>query len=607
MPRRLLALLGLCLHVLSCGGGPGAQSPGAHDASVTVVNTIVIAFTGDPDKLPFDPRAARLQAATQQLTAIAGHPVTFQFDMALLPQWRSSFENALVEAIENVARDLDAMKSRRPELYAFADPSLERVECRYVAVPTDDGLVFDGDHHTLRIALTSEGSAFVGEGWVFHAVDDGYFHFLEKRYAGAQPETVDDPARYYQYLTDYRRSDSGTEARAQTVTMVARLFPRLTVKPRASAQQWLAGKVGFFVDQYRSPQTIGPLFHDAEGAWVAWLKSNADALDDRERDDVMRQLAVERRERRPGETLYRHEAFPGFDLIGYGLHVVDQWIAAGHPMSNEAHPEGFLTFIYFVCMAPRDAAGERSSSFGCDHVLYGYAADTDGGLKRVTDYLLARKDPLLVETAIMNFIELHDDLAALLAVWRALEPQPALWEIATRLVAEQVRQVPDGDALLNEAQRQWRALPSERGPVLYLLSQLEREHYGSVPWKDFPRLFGDLASASDLAAMLDQSDHAFWNAQQVWPALSRGWSRATPLVSRLDGYLDRQRALSMTSQAVDALGRIISKMCDEKAAGDLAQLHAWVLRRTAGHASEAKDLDPIAFKTTPGKCADDRD
>jgi hypothetical protein len=214
---------------------------------------------------------------------------------------------------------------------------------------------------------------------------------------------------------------------------------------------------------------------------------------------------------------------------------------------------------------------------------------------------------MVVETVIMNLIELHDDYQALLTVWRALEPQPAMWEIATRLVAEQVRQVQDKDALLNEAQRQWRALPSERGPVLYLLSQLENEHYGLVPWKDFPRLFGDLASASDFAAMLDQSDQAIWNASKVWSALSRGWSRAAPLVSRLDAFMDRQRAFSMASQAIDVLGRIVSQMCDDKAAGDLAQMHAWVQRRTAAHASEAKDLDPLAFKTTPGKCRDDRD
>jgi hypothetical protein len=590
---------------MACGG-PAAQSPGSSGATTTIVNNIVITFTGDPDQLPFDPRAARLQAATQQLTAIAGHPVTFQFDIALLPQWRSSFESALIEAIENTARDLDSMRERRPDLFAFADPALKRVECRYTAVRVDDDLSFDGDHQTLRIALTSEAEAFVGEGWVFRAVDGAYFHFLENRYASKQPEQADDPALYYRYLTDYRRSDSDDESRAQTVTWVARVFPRLSDRPRAEAQKWLADKVGFFVDRYRNATPMGPKFHAAEQAWVAWLNADIDALDEREREDVVRDLVVERHDRRPGETQFRQDTFPGFDVIGYGLHVIDQWAAAGHPMKNDDHPKDFLTFIYYVCPAPRDAAGGHSSSFACDHALYGYAADTPAGLKRVTDYLLARKDPLVVESAFVNFVQLRDDYPALLAAWRALEPQPAQWEIATRIVAEQVLRVDDKDALLDEAQRQWRALPAERGPVLYLLSQLEQEHYGSVPWKDFPRLFGDLASATDFAMFLDQSDRAFWNAHEVWPALSKGWSRAAPLASRLDGYIDRQLAMSAGPQAIDAIRRIVDEMCGEKAAGDLAQLHGWAVRRSSTHAAEAKDLEPLAFRTAPGKCSDDR-
>jgi hypothetical protein len=600
-PPGLLLALALAA---GCGGPVANRASGGGSGSTVVVNTVVIAFTGDPDRLPFDPRAARLQAATQQLTAIAGHAVTFQFDIALLPEWRSSFEEALTSAIENVARDLDAIRSRRPDLDAFAGRTLERVECRYVAVPTDDDLAFDPERRTLRIALTSQASSLVGDGWLFRAADGAYFTWLEKRYAGVEPERADDPALYFHYLNDYRRSESDAESRAHGVSLVARIYPRLGGEPRGKAQKWLADHVGFFTDAYRNPMPKGPLFHAAETDWVAWLKTDLPRLSDDLRDDVTRRLVVERDDPRPGETFYRTDTFPGFDVLGYGLGVLDQWAAAGHPMRNEDHPQGFLSFIYFVCPGPRDAGGHHSSSFACDHALYRLAADRDASLQRLATFLLARKDPAFVETAFVNFTRMHDAYTPMLTLWRALEAQPRAWEIATRIVAEQVSESRDSSALQDEAQRQWRALPSERGAVLYLLSQIEHERYGAIAWKDFARNFGDLASASDFAAFLDQDDAAFWNAHEVWEALSRGWSRAAALTARLDGYLDRQRATSGTPQAIDALGRIVARMCDEKAAGDLALLHAWAQKRAAARVSDQRDLEPIVFRTTPGKCTD---
>jgi len=604
MVRRSL-LLSLPL-LAACGASPrGGSGTSSSSGSTVVINTVVISFTRDPDELPFDPRAARLQAATQQLTAIAGHPVTFQFDIALLPQWRSSFESALIDSIEHVARDLDALRSRRPDVFAFADPAFQRVESRYVAVLPDDDEVFDPASHTLRIALTSEASTFVRDGSVFRAIEDAYWSELERRFKDADPDRVDDVAHYYQFMTGYRHSEPDDEARALTIWRISRIAPRVPQSLRDDVQKWLAGKVGFFVDAYRSGTPRGPAFHKAEAAWVAWLNQNIDSLDEHDRVEVVDSLAVERRDQRAGDTYYLPGTFPGFDFMGYGLHVADQWVAAGRPMRNEDHPVDFLLFIHVVCPGPRDAAGNHSSYFACDHVLYRSAADKPANLDRLTQYLLARRDPTLVEAAFVNFVRMHEQYAQMLTLWRALEPQPALWETATRIVAEQVSEVQDHASLLDEAQRQWRALRAERGPVLYLISQIEQEHYGSVAWKDFARTFGDLIGPAEFASFLDQNDRAIWNAHQMWEALSKGWSRAAPLVARLDAYVDRQRAQSMMPHAIDAVGRIVTSMCEEKAAGDLAQLHAWAQRRSSARASEQKDLEPIVYRTTPGKCAED--
>jgi hypothetical protein len=150
----------------------------------------------------------------------------------------------------------------------------------------------------------------------------------------------------------------------------------------------------------------------------------------------------------------------------------------------------------------------------------------------------------------------------------------------------------------------WRALPRHRGEILYLLSQIENEHYGIISWKDFPRLFGEPANAADFALFLDQNDQAFWNAHEVWDALSAGWSRASVLVPRLDGYLDRAREAGTTPQAMDAIGRILSRMCNGRDAGDMATIHAWILRREGSHASERSDLEPVDFRTRLATCKD---
>ena len=417
---------------------------------------------------------------------------------------------------------------------------MQRVECRYVAVRPDDMLVFDRDHQTMRVALTSEASSFMGEGWLERAVDEAYWQSLQKRYQNVEPEQADDPGLYYAYLTGYRRSESGADERARTVWMMTRLYPRLSEPQREQAQKWLADKVTFFADEYRVG-TPGHAFHQAEAAWTAWLTAGLDSLEDRKREDVVRQLAVERQERRPGDTRYRQDTFPGFDLVGYGLKVLDQWAAAGHPMRNEDHPDGFLTFIYFVCPGPRDAAGEHSSFLRVRPASLTATRPPTGGSSGSPPTCSSRKDPLLVETAMVNFVELRDDYTPCSRCGDRSRGSPRLWEIATsssrsrcgrckRRIRPPCRR---GAAAVA------RAAVRVRGSVPYLLSQLENEHYGLVPWKDFGRVFGELANSSDFARFLDQSDRAFWNAHEVWRALSKGWSRAAPLVSRLDGYLNR--------------------------------------------------------------------
>ncbi|HEX8789791.1 MAG TPA: hypothetical protein VF765_02485 [Polyangiaceae bacterium] len=629
--RKALVLAASLLALVSGGcGAAGAGSETPRPASAVVINTVIIGFTRDPDELPFNPRAARLQQATQQLTAIAGHPVTFQFDVALLPQWQSSFESALIDAIENVARDLQWLHDHDAAEFGFGDPAFKRVECSYVAVPAHDKDVFDPGSGTLRIHLSSEDGRFVPEDEVLRELREAYWQSLDRRFANVEPEQADDVDLYFRWITSDRSSgeyvDLDTQdglakaPRAVRIGRVARLFPRIAQSPAEDstyvrARKWLAEQVDYFADAYAqheaavraSPQTSA--FHRAESAWVGWLNANVDRLPQRDRFEVVDRLAVERRgdrERALGHGRYVDIAFPGFDYLAYAKKVTDEWAAAGHPMKSEDGGDRWLLFIHVACPAPRDAYGRHSSFFSCNHTLYEYAMDRDPSMKTLASYLLAKKDPAITEAAFVDLIRLREQgtYDATVNLWRALEGDAAQWKVGTGIVADQVGIVPDVTQLYDEAQRQWRALPSLRGSVLYLVALVSDEsHRDLVDWKSFARTFGSPASESDFAGFLDQDAMAPAYAASTWPALSTGWSRAAVLAPRLDRFLDLERQVSTMTMASGSINGIVSRMCDDHAARDLATMHAYLERRVATHASEQKDLEPLLYRTTPGHCA----
>jgi hypothetical protein len=465
---------------------------------------------------------------------------------------------------------------------------------------------------------------------VLRELREAYWHWLDGRFAKVEPEHADDVDLYFRWITNDRNFgeyvDLDTQEglakapRAVRIGRVARLFPRIAKSTAEDstyvrARKWLAEQVGYFADAYAeheaavraSPPTSA--FHRAEAAWVAWLGANVDRLPARDRFEVVDRLAVERRgdrERPLGHGRYVDIAFPGFDYLAYAMKVTDEWAAAGHPMKSEDAPDRMLLFIHVACPAPRDAYGRHSSFFACNHTLYEYAMDRDPSMKGLAAYLLARKDPAITEAAFVDLIRLREQgtYDATVNLWRALEGDPAQWKVATGVVADQVGIVPDVTLLYDEAQRQWRALPALRGSVLYLVALVSEEsHRDLVDWKGFARAFGSAATESDFAGFLDQDAMAPGYAASTWPALSAGWSRAAVLTPRLDKFLDLERQVSTMSMASGSINGIVSRMCDDRAARDLATMHGYLERRVATHASEQKDLEPLLYRTTPGHCA----
>jgi hypothetical protein len=114
----------------ACGGGNGEGRGAAHGQAI---GGVIIVILPPPDQLPFDPRSARLAQATQELTLVVGHPISFELEASLLSEWRSSFEEQLITSIENAAKDLSDLKKAAPRVFDRAAPMIGKIACHYQA------------------------------------------------------------------------------------------------------------------------------------------------------------------------------------------------------------------------------------------------------------------------------------------------------------------------------------------------------------------------------------------------------------------------------------------------------------------------------------------
>ena len=601
-----LALLG-CFFLGACAGG--ASRP-----ALVVENRISVVVLPSPVEMPFDPQDARLREATAQLEALAGHPVVYEFDVALLPDWRAGFQEMLIESIESTARDLDALRRRKPSAFSHGAPLLGRIALRYDArAAARTTWNFDADKKLLTLTGPAERWG-IERGQIDAALQDEYVRWLDARFAAASAHDVprEQWPEYFAYWTDWSSGQARRARRAkQDASSPATPDPEvlLRVLDLSSAvggsdpllarelRKWLLHEAPEFASAYQgnAADRLAALqpssaWRRAETAWVAWLNSVSSSLTDEEKLELSRAIFVKSR---APDGVYRTSptAFPGFDRFGFGLAVADQWARAGHPRGGslgEAQRE-----LYGAIVCPHTVGRDGSKSFiaRCDYAWYDSALDDPATMKRLADALLARKDADLVGTALtaISYAPRQDDkLSTLFALAHALDADSAVWSAAFRVIADERAQAGDADRWVDEAGRYWIAHPPRHGTLLYALVQLDRyENHDKVGWKRFAGKFGGPVDSGDFASFVDHGVRAMSLAYVLWPALSRGWSRAGVLVPRLDAYLaDPGARLYDHGDPDGALRRIAERLCAEGGVGDMEQLRAFLVKRALSHPGE---------------------
>lgn len=598
------------------------RGQGQATASVTVVNNVSVGFDRDVDPLPFDPRADRLVAAMSQLTQVVGHRVTFQFDTALLPEYRSTFEYDLIEAIEHAARDLDELRDRSMDVFTRGAPLLTRVECHYAAAADEDRAVFDSAKGTLNVSLHPHAGALMPSGLLYGALDEEYDHYLESRYGNVTSRGVAaaEQAAYFRFLTGYRpfgpkRADLDElqsyvhDPRADEIQKVLDLAPFVRADGlRRDVEHWLVEQGDYFVTAYmHHPELVerappSGSFHRVEAAWVAWLNRNLASLDDSDRLKTAKTVFV-RPFNRDADKYGRYIpfAFPGFDAFGFAVAVVDEWRGAGYVIDTPERRDRGALFEFVLCPSPVDKRGTRSYAPRCDHDLYEYALASPRTKQRLIELVLKRRDPYLTETVFAN-LAVHAPIESTIEIWRAVEGDEATWRTATHVIADEIGEV-SGDRLLDESRRLYRDYPRRRGIVLYLLAQVDRYDNGKVPWPSIPTTFGGSVTQSDFESFLDEGSRSLSLAPLLWPAMSQGWSRAAPVAARLDRFMDDPMIRNYNFQDPWlALRSIVNRICSERRTDDLAVLHAKFEDRARRTPSEARPWENLIEDTRPKAC-----
>lgn len=566
---------------------------------ITVENNVTVRFSERLERFPFDPRELRLREASRQLAERSGHLVAFDVDVALLPQEEAVFHEALIDALQTLARDLEALEACPCRTYAP-----RTIAIRYDATATEGrpyrAASYDRKTATLTIPVHPE-EGLVPEGLLRAVLEDLRADDVVARFAGQDPAAIpaEEQRDYLEYLvrgwpdlqTGAHRRESAParirklvalHAAARDEALRADVRAKLLPLARSSFTQWHWGHEAKLASEYP----------DAFAAYGGFLRQHAASLSPAERLEVAQTLYVRTRDHGPAPSP------PGFDAFAFGVRVIDDWIAAARSPARvdpptEAERErdalhGFVACPYIP----------HSSHPHCrDQAFYAWAWDAPEHRERLAAALRERDSHELTRAAMEALVRARGHEAAR-ELWRMLEDDPAAWAIATRVLGDDHVLGGHSPWVADELERLWRERPQQRGVLLYLLARTDRDGRREELWgRRFARRFGARPSPRDLEAFLDASPQAM--GCLGGPLQAVDGSPVPAILARLDRHLDGDVKLEGGYEPIPLLVR---HLCDRGTPAERAAVHAHLARRLRDHASERPTLRLPLDTLAPGGC-----
>ena len=203
------------------GGVACGPSPAPSAAPEAPSGTLVVVIRQGPERVPFKPKVARIQRANQQLSEILGHSIQIELDGALLPQTHDGAEDVIARLVEDVARDLDALRREDKRALELARGRFERLVVRYApseAAAREDrwrrssGAKFDVSSKTIDVVRAEARWEALDRGAIAGVLHRAFAAESDARYAHVLPDAL--PLAEQRSWFDYHAHGGGSGARA---------------------------------------------------------------------------------------------------------------------------------------------------------------------------------------------------------------------------------------------------------------------------------------------------------------------------------------------------------------------------------------------------------
>jgi hypothetical protein len=578
---------------------------------VDVQSRIQVTIDGGGRTDFFDANDPRLIRALQETEAVVGHPVRFAFHYAMLPRPQGQFMNTFFErALGTVPRDLARLRARSPQAFAFAAPGLQGIFFDYDGSRSSTDARFDGDTGTVIVRLSAQGhlpDQLVGEALLASFRDHlvARFHHVSAREVPPRPA---DRELYVIYLTELSSTGAGdlegddqvwSHPRARAIVNAIELESTMSVEDaslRPRLREWLLDAAGFFEHQRsrrgrvvaRAPE--GSDYARAERAWAGWVMARFDDLTDAERLALLPDLFVPSPAGDRGAEA--RQVLPGVDFLGLWLRVVDRWIAAGAPVADDEDSDALpqALFEHAVCPYRPPVRSVADEGIHCRrNPLYRAMLEDQALFDATIDAVLSRDHAGLTAALTQRVME-QEDAAPIIHLWRRLEGREAHFLVATRVMAAhfELGQARTRREVFHEVAPRWRAEPSRRGALLYVIAAMDHPDGGNphlVRWDRFAEVFGAPVSRETFAAFLAQGWLAFAALDDVWPALDRGFSRAEVILEALERWIDDQDArAALPGFPATTLRGVVTLIGGDRA--ELGRVRRWLEVRVREHPGE---------------------